>query len=534
MKNRRKQLKNSIFDIILITFSISIVFLIEYFLQLINFGESYPLAKIVSKNNVEYYMVNENYPKKYFSNNVINSPQFKPQYFKYEKDTNTFRIFVVGGEVINGVPYDKSINLSSILKYSLNKSIGNKNVEVVDLTNGSFNSFAINDIVKELPKYNPDLLIISTGYNEFFGIPNSHKIRNSGLKYFYIESFIFFRETRIYQLAEKIINIFKEEKSDEINYLQADYYNNQIDYKSGKYVNTRKSFLRNLYKIESVTSKYHIPVMISSVSSNFSNIPPFQSKFNDEEYLDIELNRIFSNYLEEHDNARTIDWLEDLKSWEPQSAIYYYCKANLDKLNNNKKISLRNYTIAVRLDKFHFRPLQDWNFAIKNFAKEKKWTLIDIDAVYDEYTENKINCDKIFVDHLNPNIFGYWLFANEFVTNIQRDYVLHDDNNFKETFHQFEINYPITDFTRLNQLLYKNKISNYIFDKNKTIKNTISIATKYSSKHINGDMKWIDANKSLLDYYLNNDNKEEALKYFKNIKRVYPYGQMAKLNYKTD
>ncbi len=465
MNKKYPHLKNSIFDFVLIAFSILILFFIEYFLQLVGFGESYPLTMTVEKNNVKYYMVNENFPKKYFSNNIQNYPKFRKSFFKVKKDSNDFRVFVVGGNIANGVPYDESINLSSMLQYSLEHSSQNKNIEVIDLTINSLNSFAVNDIIKKIPKYKPDLLIISTGYNEFLGIPSSHKINKIGLKYFYTKSFIFFRKFRIYQLAEKIGNFFLEENIDEIDYLQADYYNNKIDYKSGKYNNIRKFFLRNLYSMENITDRYNIPVIISNLSANISSFPPFHSEFNDEELNDIELYRKFSNYLIQDDKAQVKDWLQDLKSWEPQAAIYYYCKAILDKKNNQIESSLRNYTIAIQMDKFHFRPLQDWNFAIKNFANEKDWAFVDIDAVYDKYTENKINCNKIFVDHIHPNIFGYWLFSNEFFKKIQQGKLLKYSDNTEQTFHQFEINYPITDFTKSNQLLYVNKIKNYISNK---------------------------------------------------------------------
>ena len=190
MKIKYPYFKNSIFDLILIAFSILVVFFIEYFLQLVGFGESYPLATVVEKNNVKYYMINENFPKKYFSDDVQNYPKFRKGYFKLKKDENAFRIFIVGGNIVNGVPYDKSINFSSIYKFLLNNSNKNIDYELIDLSINSINSYGVNDIIKHLPKYQPDLIILNTGYNEFFGIPNSSKMIKFSLQFFFFFIFL--------------------------------------------------------------------------------------------------------------------------------------------------------------------------------------------------------------------------------------------------------------------------------------------------------------------------------------------------------
>ncbi|MEA1985883.1 MAG: hypothetical protein U9N76_00155 [Candidatus Marinimicrobia bacterium] len=524
-KKQHKNIKSSIFDIILIVFAIVIVFFIEYFLHLIGFGESYSLANTKTVNGKNVYEINENFPHKYFSTNIKNSPKFKPQSFQIEKKPNTFRIFIVGGNVATGVPYDKSITLTNMLNYSLEKINPDINFEIIDLTVNSFSSFAVADIIKKTPKYKPNLIIINTGYNEFFGIPNAPKLYNYRLEYFLVKSFIYFRQTRIYQLIETIINYFSEQTINEINYLQADYSNDKIKFQSKQYLQKRKDFLRNLYKIESITSKYKIPVMISSVSSNISDIPPFQSLFNDEELTDINLNSEIKHYLTQGQNTRATDWLEDLKSWEPQSAIYYYSKANLDKKNNQIKSSLRNYTIAIRIDQFHFRPLEDWNFAIKNFAYEKKWIFVDINSLYDKKTDNKLNCDKIFVDHIHPNIYGYWLFVNEHILEMHENNLPNNSTNHKLTFKNFQNNYPITNFTKMNQKIYSDKINNYTISKKYLIKkdyNINSIATNYAFKHINNNLDWKTASMKLLKYYNDNEKKEEAMKCSTNILRAYP------------
>ncbi|MEA3500070.1 MAG: hypothetical protein U9R41_03500 [Candidatus Marinimicrobia bacterium] len=526
MNKKHPHLKNSIFDFALIAFSISILFLIEYFLQLVGFGESYPLANIVEKNNVKYYMVNENFPKKYFSNNIQNYPKFRKSFFKVKKDSNDFRIFVVGGNIVNGVPYDESINFSSIFKYLTKKYNRNIDLEIIDLSINSINSYGVKDIIKYLPKYKPDLLILNTGYNEFFGIPNSSKINNFHLEYFFTKSFIFFRKFRIYQLTEKIVNFFQEQNVDKINYLQADYYDNRVDYKSGKYINKRKNFLRNLYKIEDITNRYHIPVIISNLSANISSIPPFHSEFNDEELTDIELYRNFPNYLIQDDKTQAEDWLQDLKSWEPQSAIYYYCKAILDKKNNQIESSLKNYTIAIRIDKFHFRPLQDWNFAIKNFANEKEWMFVNIDSVYDDLTFHKLKCDNIFIDHIHPNIKGYWLFVKEHFNVIEKNKLFSIKKNNKLSFNEFTKKYPLTNFTKSNQAVYAKAIRKLIYGNNIYKDEYLaqgSIVKKFAYQNINKNISWLKANEELLDHYYKKGDDQEALKYFKNIQTTYSY-----------
>jgi len=534
MNKKHPHLKNSIFDFILIAFSILILFFIEYSLQLIGFGESYPLAKIIEKNDIKYYSINENFPKKYFSSNIQNYPKFRKSFFKVKKDSNAFRVFVVGGNIANGVPYDESINFSSIFRYFLNDSNREIDWEIIDLSINSINSYGVNDIIKHLPKYQPDLIILNTGYNEFFGTPNFSKNKNYRLEYFYTKSFIFFRKFRIYQLTEKIVNFFQEQSVNKIKYLSADFENDRVDFKSSEYYNKRKNFLRNLYKIENITDRYHIPVIISNLSANILSIPPFCSKFNDEELTDIKLYQDFSNYLNQDDKTRVKDWLQDLKSWEPQSAIYYFCQAKLDEKNNNYDLSLENYSKAVQLDQFHFRPLKDWNFAIKNFANEKEWMFVNIDSVYNDLTSNRIKSENIFIDHIHPNIKGYWLFVKEHFNVMRKNDLLNFKKNNKLNFNRFAKEYPLTNFSKYNQSIYSEKIRKFIYGDN-IYKNQdlaqVSIVKKFASQNINNEISWLKANEELLNYYYQKGDYQEASQYFKNIQTTYPYNQEAQLKY---
>ena len=78
----------------------------------------------------------------------------------------TFRIFCLGGSTATGYPYWYNASFSFFLKTRLKIIFPDKNIEVINLSMTAVNSFTVLDMVKELPEYEPDLILVYDGHNE--------------------------------------------------------------------------------------------------------------------------------------------------------------------------------------------------------------------------------------------------------------------------------------------------------------------------------------------------------------------------------
>src|SRR3984957_7303681 len=89
--------------------------------------------------------------------------------FLHPKPTNTFRIFLVGESAAKGSPQPRNLASSAFLQAMLQDAWPERHVEVINLGTVAVASYPVLGIMTEALNFNPDLIIIHTGHNEFFG-----------------------------------------------------------------------------------------------------------------------------------------------------------------------------------------------------------------------------------------------------------------------------------------------------------------------------------------------------------------------------
>ena len=93
---------------------------------------------------------------------------FNPQDFAAEKEPGTFRIFSLGGSTTYGRPYKDATSFSGWLRKLLNRILDSPmRYEVINAGGISYASYRVVTILEELLNYEPDLIIVYTGHNEF-------------------------------------------------------------------------------------------------------------------------------------------------------------------------------------------------------------------------------------------------------------------------------------------------------------------------------------------------------------------------------
>jgi tetratricopeptide (TPR) repeat protein len=92
---------------------------------------------------------------------------FNPQEFLAEKPADGLRVFVIGGSSAYGFPWSADEAFSSALGAALAASHPDRRVEVVNAAAMSYASHRLRVLVGELVRYEPDLLVVYSGHNEF-------------------------------------------------------------------------------------------------------------------------------------------------------------------------------------------------------------------------------------------------------------------------------------------------------------------------------------------------------------------------------
>jgi hypothetical protein len=87
--------------------------------------------------------------------------------FAAQKPAGGGRIFVLGGSTVQGQPYTIETSFTTWLEISLNLADPGKSWDVVNCGGSSYASYRLLPILKEVLTYEPDMVIVCTGANEF-------------------------------------------------------------------------------------------------------------------------------------------------------------------------------------------------------------------------------------------------------------------------------------------------------------------------------------------------------------------------------
>ena len=92
---------------------------------------------------------------------------FRPQSFTARKSDQGYRIFCLGGSTVQGRPYATETSFTSWLRIGLQAAEPQRTWEVVNCGGVSYASYRLVPILQEVLNYEPDLIIVCTGHNEF-------------------------------------------------------------------------------------------------------------------------------------------------------------------------------------------------------------------------------------------------------------------------------------------------------------------------------------------------------------------------------
>ena len=86
--------------------------------------------------------------------------------FQVHKPAGTFRIFVIGESPAAAVPYGTALSFAGWLAQRLTAQAPGVHWEVVNAAVGGLQSWSALTIVRDIARYEPDLLVVYLGHNE--------------------------------------------------------------------------------------------------------------------------------------------------------------------------------------------------------------------------------------------------------------------------------------------------------------------------------------------------------------------------------
>lgn len=383
--------KRIFFTVISIIIPVILIVLLELGLRLFHFGYDLKLFN-KSKLYPGYYEINNNVGKRYFTKFEATNPP--NDIFRINKPDSCFRIFVMGESTTEGFPYHYGTTFSRILYYRLQDAFPHKRIEVVNLGMSAISSYALIDFTDEILKQKPDLIIIYAGHNEYYGALGVGSVENGGnvrwLKILNLKMIHF----RTYQLLQRIItgfsNLISSDKSEKGTLMERIVKNKSIELNSKLFKKGLDQFKINMSEIIEKAKKAEVPVILSEQVSNIRDQKPFKS-------------------------IKTKEFPEADEVFD--QAIKSESKREFDK-------ALELYYKAKDLDAIRFRAPEALNEVIIGLGKKYNVYVVPMKKYFEENSPNRLVGDDLMLDHLHPNLSGYFLMADAFFNSIRKEHLI--------------------------------------------------------------------------------------------------------------
>ncbi|MDZ7374404.1 MAG: tetratricopeptide repeat protein [candidate division KSB1 bacterium] len=412
----------------------------ELVLRAAGFGSDYELVRVRELAGKRYYVLNRQVARRYFSFGDVTIPDARSEVFEVERGRNTVRIFCLGGSTTAGFPYTYNATFPSLLQDRLEAMFPDVNFEVVNVGISAINSYSVLDFVRELVRYQPDAFVIYMGHNEFYGALGVASTQSLGksravkLLYLRLEKLRLFRLLR--WLVERMKFAMRPGRPVDATLMEVMARDKAIVLGDPDYRRGLADFRANLRAILQVARKHRVPVLLSTLTCNLADQPPFVS-VSSARLTPLESARLaqriaeadsllsrgfFAEALQRAREAAAMDpgyaqsWFLAGKSW--------YALGQYD--------SARDALVRAKdLDALRFRAPSEANRIIREVAREFGAGLVDMDSLFASLSPGRVPGSNLFLEHLHPNFRGYFLMARAFADGLQRCGYLFDPERWR-------------------------------------------------------------------------------------------------------
>ncbi|MCU7554253.1 SGNH/GDSL hydrolase family protein [Alteromonas sp. ASW11-19] len=369
-----------LFRIIALLIPVIALLLLEGGLRLAGFGGKLALF-IDNPAHDDYLLPRPDILNRYFPEEVVPRVTMEANFFLRDKPDNGLRIFVQGGSTAAGFPYGLGASLAGMLEGRLRQSYPQRQVEVVNTAMSAVNSYLLADLADEIVSQQPDAVLIYAGHNEYlgiFGVGSHFQFGGPWITRAYLNLYQIAIVDALQSLYYTLLPITQTNESGRTFMAQV-ASDTVIPFRSPRYQQGLQQFETNMRKTLSVYQEAGVPVFISTIASNVRDQPPLGS-------------------------TDTSDYRADVAFKKGQEALR----------RGNLTMASQHLRRARDYDTLRFRAPSDINTIIRKLAQLPGVTLVDAEARLRQRSEDGIIGNTLMLEHLHPNVPGYFLLADTF------------------------------------------------------------------------------------------------------------------------
>ena len=348
---------------------------------------------------------------------------FHDQRFAMPKPAGTTRIFVFGGSVTYGYGLTDPASDSYVARVeaATEKQTGGE-YELINCGGISYASYRLVKLVEESLHYEPDMLIVMSGHNEFleprhYGDIIARRSTRSGLGSLRTVQLIGDLSTR----AAPADDLSRTDTQRDI-VLAEQIEERYIVRDAAEIDHTIEHYRRNVTRMVTACRSANVPIVLCTPASNLRDFPPFVTEAkgpmaNSEMTAKFEeARRLFAA----GEYAKTLALSQTVLAVDDRAAAFDFLAArSLDQLKRPNEAAT-HYVRARDHDGFPHRAVSALIDAVRDIASATNAPLVDVEQAFREASPDGIPGNNLFLDQCHPNDAGHELIAGALVPVIVR------------------------------------------------------------------------------------------------------------------
>jgi lysophospholipase L1-like esterase len=364
---------------------------------------------------------------------------FRPQSFPVEKAEDEFRVFVLGGSTVQGRPFETQTAFPYWLELTLEFHHRERPARVINCGGVSYASNRLEPILYEVLNYEPDLVILCTGHNEFLEERTFAEVLATPAWWRAIDDF--FSALRTVQLAKQLFAVNQpsalannHEPLDSADQDIARELTTRLDFESGMdnfhrdpvlRAHVELSFQQAMERMVIAAQKRNVMVWLVAPPANLSDCPPFKSEV--DPALSAAQRAEIERLLEVVQNAGPNETLlRQILLIDPYHAQANYQLAQILDEAGKLEEAKRRYQLALDHDVCPLRMTDKLRQAMRFVAQERGVKYIDLQSLFAAVSPQQLTGSDWFLDHVHPTINGHqqisrWLFSELVVDHLAQE-----------------------------------------------------------------------------------------------------------------